>query len=132
MNYHSDGDIRLVGGSHDREGRVEVYHNGAWGTVCDDAWDTEDAQVVCRQLGYPLYTAKPFSSADYGHGSGRILLDNVNCHGSEARLASCSSNGWYQHDCSHSEDAGVQCGKSKSQTVTKYTLIYRHIISICE
>ena len=48
----SDGAVRLVGGASESEGRVELCLNSAWGTVCDDYWNREEASVICHQLGY--------------------------------------------------------------------------------
>ena len=98
----------MVGGATDNEGRVEVYHNGTWGTVCDDDWDITDANVVCRQLNYSRATSAP-GLAHFGEGSGPILYDNMACNGTEARLADCSHLGIGIHDCTHGEDAAVVC-----------------------
>ncbi|XP_030839945.1 deleted in malignant brain tumors 1 protein-like isoform X2 [Strongylocentrotus purpuratus] len=105
-----EGEIRLVDGYTSDQGRVEIFHEGQWGTVCDDGWDDSDARVVCRQLGYSGNVGVARSRATYGHGSGPIYLDSVRCSGNEARLTDCSNGGWGNHNCDHSEDAGVYCG----------------------
>ncbi len=101
--------IRLVGSNQPRKGRVEVYHNSQWGTVCDDEWDTDDATVVCRHLGHVTVAAAGLSSAHFGEGSGPIWLDGVACTGSESDLTECGHRGWGYHNCVHSKDAGVVC-----------------------
>ena len=88
---------------------MEVYHNGEWGTVCDDGWDLNDAQVVCRELGYN--NAIIFRHAAF-YGKGRdkkIWLDDVNCVGTEVTIGNCLHNGWNSHNCKHRHDAGVKC-----------------------
>ncbi|XP_035386193.1 neurotrypsin [Electrophorus electricus] len=100
--------VRLTGGATPYEGRVEVYHAGQWGTVCDDQWDDSDAEVVCRQLGLGG-TAKAWVGAYFGPGVGHVLLDEVGCTGNELSIEQCPKHGWGQHNCAHTEDAGVSC-----------------------
>ena len=100
--------IRLVGGSGPYEGRVEVYYNGQWGTVSDDYFDINDADVVCAELGY-LGAAQYHCCAYYGQGSGPIWLDNLACTGNETSLYYCSHSGVGNNYDSHYEDVGVVC-----------------------
>ena len=124
------GDVRLVGGSNQYEGRVEVCINDQWGTVCDDLWDNTDATVVCKQLGYAYTGSKSFfclfvvsffmnvslclggraySNAHFGAGGGQIVLDDVQCTSSSSQLLECHSRPILSHNCLHSADAGVGC-----------------------
>ena len=108
---------------------MEVYHNGEWGTVCDDGWDLNDAQVVCNELGLGKATAA-IPGAFYGLGSGQIWLDDVNCVGTEGTIGNCSHRGWGIVDCFHVEDASVNCTAGNSATYNKNHCT-THIIDCC-
>uniref|UniRef100_A0A8D0EMU9 SRCR domain-containing protein n=1 Tax=Strix occidentalis caurina TaxID=311401 RepID=A0A8D0EMU9_STROC len=102
--------LRLVNGAGCCAGRVEIYYQGIWGTVCDDGWDLADAAVVCQQLGCGG-AVEAAGSARFGEGSGQIWLDGVNCSGAKAALWDCPAGPWGQHDCGYKEDAGVICSE---------------------
>ncbi|XP_053767878.1 neurotrypsin isoform X1 [Desmodus rotundus] len=100
--------LRLAGGSSKREGRVELFHSGQWGTVCDNQWDDADAEVVCRQLGLSG-VARAWTQAHFGAGAGPVLLGEVHCTGNELSVEQCPRSPWGEHNCGHGEDAGVSC-----------------------
>uniref|UniRef100_A0A9J8ASX3 SRCR domain-containing protein n=1 Tax=Cyprinus carpio carpio TaxID=630221 RepID=A0A9J8ASX3_CYPCA len=95
--------VRLVGSSS--RGRVEVFHENVWGTVCDDSFDTVDGLVVCKMLGFQRAT-QVFTA---GAGTGRIWLDEMRCTGNERSIFDCPHAGMGVNNCNHSEDVGVSC-----------------------
>ncbi|NXT48318.1 C163A protein, partial [Pluvianellus socialis] len=103
-------ELRLVGGGGRCAGRVEVKHNGVWGSVCayDFDWEARWATVVCRRLGCgPVAKASVY--APFGQATGRIWLQPFFCQGTEKELWHCPHYGWGQHFCGHERDAGVIC-----------------------
>ena len=117
--------MRLVGGGSPSEGRVEVYYNGQWGTVCDDYWHNIDAGVVCRGLGFGS-SGRATYSATFGQGTGPIWLDGISCRGNEYNLANCTHLGYgVLYSCSHREDAGVVCNSDvRRKLFVKYLSSY--------
>ena len=144
-NY-SDGEVRLMGGESELEGRVEVCYNGVWGTVCDNGWDERDATVVCKQLGFGqpgdrarrstqfvriltvyhliIIIGMPVSQI-FGAGMGPILLDNVACDQSHSELLQCVHPlDIGIHNCNQKNVAGVICPNvSDSAIITATTNI---------
>ncbi|XP_071851983.1 receptor-type tyrosine-protein phosphatase mu-like isoform X2 [Apostichopus japonicus] len=113
IELHISNQIRLVKGTTHLEGRVEIYHNGQWGTVCGKYWDNNDVSVACRQLGYSD-TGIATGNANYGKGSGPIWLENIACCGGEDSIDHCGNSGWGQHNCGHNLDAGMRCITAQS------------------
>ena len=126
--------IRLVNDDTEGyEGRVEVYYNGTWGIVCDDGWDFNDAEVLCRELGYgSAINAK--SEEFYGQGSGIIWLSGLNCTGTESSIVNCSHSGWGMNDCNHSSNAGVRCAAPNGNVLLQFMYLhlsmYNYFISV--
>lgn len=100
-----------MGGASNLEGRVEICINETWGTVCDQMWGVQDANVACRQLGFQPSGATPTYDASFGVGTGRIWLNSLLCSGSERRLIDCSHATIGSSDgCNgHGDDAGLRC-----------------------
>ena len=109
--------MRLVGGPHRCEGRVEVERNGEWGTVCDDSWNMKDAEVLCRELGCGAAKGTPSGNLykPLADEKQKIFIREVNCNGTEDELIKCDQLEDV-YDCSHSEDAGAICESEYGRT----------------
>ncbi|CAH1252500.1 CD163 [Branchiostoma lanceolatum] len=102
--------IRLAGGSNQLEGRIEILHEGHWGTVCNDFFDLDAATVACRQMNLGAAVGLlDLESADVGPGLGPIWLDNVMCNGNEQRLEDCYRQDWGENNCNHNKDVAIRC-----------------------
>ena len=116
------GDLRLVDGTmfteggDPCEGRLEIYYDGQWGTICDDYWSQDDADTACRALGFPdgYVYGGPFGSGFFppGDPDQPIWLDDLSCNGGESHLLDCRSSPVGEHNCQHAEDIGLRCVKT--------------------
>ncbi|XP_077384014.1 uncharacterized protein LOC144022774 isoform X2 [Festucalex cinctus] len=127
-----EGVVRLSGSGSSWEGRVEIYHDGQWGTVCDDGWDMAEAQVVCRQLNFPGARSVVIGK-NYEQASGPIWLDEVKCDGTEMSLFACNMENWGVTDCTHKEDVGVICQPPNTNgTIWNFPHSLDHSISLSD
>ena len=128
----TDGDVRLVGGDIMNEGNVQICHNNAWGSVCDNNWDTSDSNVVCYQLGLQpfgkethnfllciinLIISFNIGSQHFTNNYFRLsdsppfVIGALSCSGTEESLLDCSrhTTAGSSLNCQSYDIAGVRC-----------------------
>ena len=98
--------VRLVGNST-IAGRVEIFHQGSWNPICYDGWDTHDAFVACRQLGF----SEAASIKSDTTISPLVWLSGVRCQGTESTLGACPHGGWSGRNCGYGYAAITCTGK---------------------
>lgn len=106
-----EGDVQLTGLKAPSEGRLEIFHAGAWGTVCSRHWGANSAGVVCRQLGFVRAAKVSFGGGmDRGDDDSPVWLSEIQCRGSEKELQECFNSANYgSHTCSHEQDIHITC-----------------------
>ena len=102
--------LRLAGTAHNNEGRVDLYKDDQWGTLCDDHFKAGDATTICSQIGSSGYGAY-WNYAFHGQGKGNIKMNNLDCTGSENSIFDCSYSTNVSH-CSHADDISIRCNRS--------------------
>ncbi|XP_077862611.1 lysyl oxidase homolog 3A-like [Saccoglossus kowalevskii] len=121
--------VRLKSGPYLGSGRVEVFYDGKWGTVCGDSWNMASANVICRELGFGTAKEISLSSDTYGQGTRNVWLDKVNCTGDENSIFDCPHSTWnYAGEslngfCTHANDAGVVCHVPGQRGLLKIRLV---------
>ena len=89
------GLLRLVDGNRYNTGRLEIFHDGIWGTVCDDGWSQVNSIVACRELGFSTGSF----TTEFPWGRGQIWLDDVRCLLNDPLLRLCGHRGFGSHNC---------------------------------
>uniref|UniRef100_A0A3B1ITC4 SRCR domain-containing protein n=1 Tax=Astyanax mexicanus TaxID=7994 RepID=A0A3B1ITC4_ASTMX len=99
---------RLADGFHLCSGRVEVLHGKIWGTVCNDDFNQQDAEVVCRELDCGS-SVEVLGAAAFGRGEGQVWSEELQCKGNESEIHFCPKSSSLKHNCSHYNDVGLVC-----------------------
>ncbi len=85
-----------------------MIHGNTWHTVCDAAFDQQDAEVVCRELdcGAPVQV---LGAAAFGKGDTQMWTHEIQCRGNESQIYFCPHLSSRKNNCSHDKDVGVIC-----------------------
>ena len=108
-----------------RSGRVEVLHNDAWLTVCGSHhWDLQNANVVCRQLGYDG-ALQSLRYTEFGRRTGQAWLKYLDCTGNETLVSQCPLR-WRTHRCGDYYNAGVVCRPAGKTAIKLYSTLIKN------
>ena len=102
----TEGDLRLIGGTGNGNGRLEIYRNGRWGTICSNDWDKNATQVACRQLNFTVGLSE---GRDFGYSLDGVVLNTAICTGEEKRLLDCNTTDSSRTRCSIIGIVGIYC-----------------------
>ncbi|KAI2646792.1 Deleted in malignant brain tumors 1 protein [Labeo rohita] len=107
--------VRLVGGSR-CSGRLEILHDQTWMSVCDAAFDQQDAEVVCRELdcGAPVQV---LGAAAFDKGDTQMWTQEIQCRGNESQIHLCPTSSSHKHNCSHENSVGLMCADTNVRLV---------------
>ncbi|XP_052821548.1 deleted in malignant brain tumors 1 protein [Octopus bimaculoides] len=98
------------------KGRVEIFHNNSWGSICDDGFDNTNAYVVCKSLNYK--SGKILPAESYEVAKGKIWMDDVRCVGNEKTIFDCQYSPLGTHDCTHKQDVMISCTSAIDNQLT--------------
>lgn len=108
--------LRILGGQNELEGRLEIYLNNKWGTICDYGWTIIDAALACHQMGLALNPSNwrlLRSEVPNANNGDDILLSNVRCTEYDIDIRNCRaerrSQHEFEHSCTHENDVGIRC-----------------------
>ena len=127
------GSLRLVGSSRSSSylyaGRLEIYVSGEWGTICDDGWGNNEANVACKQMGFVGASSSDWTPRNDGSTNQTIWLDDVICTGSEPQLINCNHRGLGVEDCQHTGDVGIRCYHSVTSESPMWLCVLEIVIT---
>jgi hypothetical protein len=104
--------VRLVNGTRNGEGRLEVFGSSGWSSVCPDGWATRNAGVACEELcGERKYSTSLPSKGRFGPipSSNKIRIFNTNCVGYEDSLVKCKYDDKEEGTCYEDSAVGLCC-----------------------
>ena len=99
----------IEAGEYYLQGHVEIFHNSEWGTICNNHFDNNGADVLCRMMGHASGVYNTSYKQPTVIPSTRIWLDNVRCMGGETNIKRCRHDSWGSGNCSHSQDVAIRC-----------------------